>query len=159
MEPNQPLQQPVSDNQVRPMIKPKMGKKFNKLYLVLGVVLVVGIGVVSGWLLSGKSLQFGKKSGSLTSAPTTNTNASEAGVADDSLYSETAQGTLEEGGISGEGTHHLARPGGDSQNIYLISTAFDLQSFVGKKVQVWGNTISSKKAGWLMDVGRIKTID
>jgi len=34
----------------------------------------------------------------------------------------------------------------------------DLESFTGKKVKVWGETISAQKAGWLMDVGKIQVI-
>jgi hypothetical protein len=30
---------------------------------------------------------------------------------------------------------------------------------VGKKVQVWGETFKGQKAGWLMDVGRIKALE
>ena len=78
---------------------------------------------------------------------------------DEKTFKDTAEGTLQEGGISGEGTHHLVRPGGDSQNVYLTSTVIDLQSFVGKKVQVWGQTVSARKAGWLMDVGKVKVLE
>jgi len=53
----------------------------------------------------------------------------------------------------------LERTGGASQNVYLTSTVIDLQSFVGKNVQVWGDTLSGQKAGWLMDVGKIKTVE
>jgi len=34
-----------------------------------------------------------------------------------------------------------------------------LQSFVGKKVMVWGQTIAAQQAGWLMDVGKIKVTE
>jgi hypothetical protein len=33
-----------------------------------------------------------------------------------------------------------------------------LDSFVGKKVEVSGQTLAAEHAGWLMDVGRIKVI-
>lgn len=67
-----------------------------------------------------------------------------------------AQGKLVEGGVDGEGTHKLERPEGEP--VYLLSTVLDLDSFIGKEVQIWGNTISSTKADWLMDVGRVKII-
>ena len=35
----------------------------------------------------------------------------------------------------------------------------DLQGYVGKKVEVWGETIGAKQAGWLMDVGKIRIIE
>jgi len=53
----------------------------------------------------------------------------------------------------------LIRPGGDSQNVYLTSTVIDLESFVGKKVEVWGETIGAREAGWLMDVGKVKVTE
>jgi hypothetical protein len=34
-----------------------------------------------------------------------------------------------------------------------------LNEFVGKKVRVWGETHAGKKAGWLMDVGRVEALD
>ena len=66
---------------------------------------------------------------------------------------------LEEGGISGEGTHHLVRGSGPSQYAYLTSSVVDLEPFVGKKVQVWGQTFTGKKAGFFMDIGKIKVVD
>ena len=49
--------------------------------------------------------------------------------------------------------------GGDaSQNVYLTSSVIDLSKYTGKKVQVWGETFQGQKAGWLMDVGRIKLL-
>ena len=62
-----------------------------------------------------------------------------------------SEGVLEEGGIGGEGTHHIVRGNGPSQYAYLTSSVVDLDPFVGKKVQVWGETMSGKKAGWLIN--------
>lgn len=120
----------------------------------MGVVL---LGVVSGWLLSG-----GLKNGSSSSqanVPGVTESKTEAGMADESTFKDTATGVLESGGMSGEGTHHLVRDGGASQYVYLTSTVIDLGSFEGKKVQVWGETVSAKKAGWLMDVGKVKVVN
>ena len=115
--------------------------------------MVVLLGVGSGWLISGRTR------GSSVTVPGAQTGPKEAGLADEATFRDSAEGILEEGGISGEGTHHLVRPGGESQNVYLTSTVIDLQSFAGKKVMVWGETISAKKAGWLMDVGKIKVVE
>jgi hypothetical protein len=83
----------------------------------------------------------------------------EEGIADESTFKDTAEGVLKEGGINGEGTYHLDRDLGETKYVYLTSTAVDMQKYVGKKVQVWGQTIAGQKAGWLMDVGRIKILE
>jgi len=83
----------------------------------------------------------------------------EEGVKDASTFRDTATGNLIEndGKITAEGTHILTR-GDPSQNVYLTSSVIDLSKYVDKKVQVWGETFKGQKAGWLMDVGRIKTL-
>lgn len=155
-------------NQQPQMPKPQISvsipifKKFPKFDLkssaplIVGAIIVVIVGLGSGWLLSGKSKLLG---GQTTVVPGAKTGPKEAGLADEATFRDSAEGILEEGGINGEGTHHLVRPGGESQNVYLTSTVIDLQSFVGKKVKIWGETISAKKAGWLMDVGKVKVIE
>lgn len=79
-----------------------------------------------------------------------------AGIVDKELFPDEAEGKLKKGGIEGEGTHHLERPGGESQNVYLTSSAVDLSLFEGKKVKIMGKTYTSEKAGWFMDVGYIE---
>lgn len=80
------------------------------------------------------------------------------GITDKKTFKDTAEGTLKEGGIDGEGNFHLERPGGASQNVYLTSTTVDLSQYVGKKVRVGGETFSAEKAGWLMDVGYVEIL-
>jgi len=146
--PEQPVPQPV------PVVKPFLKKDFKKTFLmVAGVILIVLAGIGTGWILTG-----GKKSGAGT-VPGAKTGPKEAGLADEATFRDTAQGILEEGGVNGEGTHHLVREGGPSQNVYLTSTVIDLEAFLDQKVQVWGETIAGKKTGWLMDVGKIKVIE
>lgn len=154
------FQNPVPEQITKPVSQ--IVKKFPTINFkalapyIVGVILVVLAGVGTGWLISGgpQALISGSKS-----VPGAKTGANEAGLNDEKTFKDTAQGTLEEGGISGEGTHHLVRTGGTSQTVYLTSTVVNLQDFVGKKVQVWGETISAKKAGWLMDVGKIKVTE
>lgn len=130
-------------------------KSFKAIWpYIVGSLLVVIAGIGVGYLISSR-----QKNKASSSAPRTKTTQQEAGITDESTFSDTAAGTLEEGGINGEGTHHLVRDGGPSQNVYLTSTVIDLESFKGKKVQVWGQTISAQKAGWLMDVGKIKVVE
>ena len=73
-------------------------------------------------------------------------------------FSNNAKGYLEKGGIDGEGSHHLLRPGGPSQTLYMTSSVTDLDKFEGMEVEVWGETFTSEKAGWFMDVGRVQIV-
>ncbi len=73
------------------------------------------------------------------------------------IFKDKAEGILKEGGIEGEGTFHLERPGGLSQNVYLTSSTVDLSKFIGKQVTVWGQTMQARTAGWLIDVGLVET--
>jgi len=153
-------QQQVSPQVSKPIIKPVFKNDLKKnLILIGGITLLVLGGVVTGWLLSGKKASLGSPLEGSVVAPGGKSGTEEAGIADESTFSDSAEGLLEEGGVSGEGTHHLVREGGVSQTVYLTSTVIDLESFAGKKVKVWGQTISAKKAGWLMDVGKIRVIE
>lgn len=76
------------------------------------------------------------------------------GSDDEKLFPNDATGVLKAGGVEGEGTHHLERPGGESQNVYLTSSVIDLSELEGRKVKVWGKTYQAQTAGWFMDVGR-----
>ncbi len=122
---------------------------------VLGGFLVVLAGIGTAWIISGKIA--GRSSSSV--APGAKLTSKEAGRLDPNFKYDTAEGILKEGGIGNEGTHHLERDGGPSKNVYLTSSVIDLQSFVGKKVEVWGETMAAKKAGWLMDVAKIKVVE
>ena len=81
------------------------------------------------------------------------------GSKNEKIFKDTAEGVLKAGGIDGEGSSHLERPGGASQNVYLTSSVVDLSLFIEKRVKVWGVTYKAKKAGWLMDVGRLQVLE
>lgn len=169
MESTQSQSQPISP-QAGPVgianpLKQFPIKKFPKMTwkssapLIVASIFVVLAGVGTGWLLSGKVSGGSLFGGGEKVAPGAKMEASEAGLADEATFRDSAEGVLKEGGVDGEGTHHLEREGGPSQNVYLTSTVIDLASFVGKKVMVWGETISAKEAGWLMDVGKVKVVE
>jgi hypothetical protein len=130
--------------------------------LIIGIyLLIVLVGVGTGYLVSGKkSIFLGGKS--LTSE-----QVSESGVKvgdtigsqDLETFKDITQGILVEGGIDGEGSHHIVRPGGKSQDVYLTSSVIDLESLVGHRVKIWGETFAAQKAGWLMDVGRAEVLE
>jgi len=127
-----------------------------KKYIPLFVgVLVVIAGISTGYVLAQGGLG---RSGPATSAPGVEESETEAGMDNEELFPDDAEGILKEGGLEGDGTHHLDRGLGPEKDVYLTSTVIDLQSFVEKEVKVWGESLASQKAGWLMDVGKIKVI-
>ena len=77
----------------------------------------------------------------------------------DGNFTDIATGTIEKGNINGVGTHILNRQGGVSQRASLTSSVVDLDMFVGKLVEIKGETNTSDKTSWLLDVGSIKVIE
>lgn len=148
-----PELQPTSPSIVKKFSNPSFGKK--NLILAIVSVLVVVAGIGTGYLLSGVKRNVPK----IGTTGEIKITENEAGIKDESKFSTTTDGILTEGGIGGEGTYHLVRGSGPSQYAYLTSSVIDMGPFVGKKVQIWGETVSGKKAGWLIDVGKIKVVD
>ena len=149
--------QQLEQTQTNPSIVKKFEDNASKKYnLMLGIisVLVVLAGIGTGYLISGVK----KNVPEIGTTGEIKVSQDEAGIKDVDGY-ETVDGVLEEGGIGGEGTYHLVRGSGPSQYAYLTSSVIDMEPFVGEKVQIWGNTISGKKAGWLLDVVKIKKVD
>lgn len=123
---------------------------------ILSALLIVGFGVFSGWALF-RSMGM-KTIGGMGKEGTAGESKLVVGSADAKTFKDSAQGELESGGIDGEGTHKLIRPGGDSQTVVLTSSVLDLSQFEGKRVKVWGETFAAQKAGWLMDVGKVEVL-
>lgn len=125
--------------------------------IVLVIVLALGLG--SGYLLKGAG---GAKT--RIGGPIVARNVPEAGLKEGDIigeqnakeFKDSTTGVLQKGGLDGEGSHQLLRPGGASQTVYLTSSIIDLDAFEGHQVTVWGETFKGQKAGWLMDVGRVK---
>lgn len=135
-----------------------MSPNMKILYIAGVVVIILGLG--TGLFLAKNNLS--SKTGSLGAGNSNQLSLGGKkvfGSNDTSTFKDMAEGKLDKGGINGEGTHRLIRPGGDSQTVYLTSTVLDLNQFVGKKIRVWGQTFAAKKAGWLMDVGKLEIID
>lgn len=123
------------------------------IVLVYGILVLVGVG--TGYLMSRSGL------GSTTAQsgkPGYIKTEKVAGVTDTKTFRDSAEGTVQKGGIDGEGTHKLIREGGESQTAYLVSSVVDMDEYVGKKVKVWGETFAAEKAAWLMDVGKIEVL-
>lgn len=147
---------------IRPMDK-KNKEKFGKYTKLVSVLMVLVLGLGSGFLIAQLSIATGvvdkKVEVRELSSEDEITKGLVVGADDKSQFPDEAEGVLVEGGIDGEGTHHLERPGGPSQNVYLTSSNVDLQKFVGRKVKVDGKTFEAEKAGWLMDVGQLKVLE
>lgn len=131
-----------------------------KKQLIFTVVIVLILGIGTGYIASNVTGSTKKGPISINNNSSTSSigKGFTAGVNDTKAFPDTAEGTVESGGIDGEGAFHLVRPGGDSQNVYMTSSAVDLSQFVGRKVKVWGQTQTAQKAGWLMDVGKIEVL-
>lgn len=123
--------------------------------LIIAVMLVMGsaTGFMIAQLTAPQLPGMGAKNSGIERVDT----ETKAGIIDKKTFTDTATGVLREGGIEGEGSHHLER-GAKDQTAYLTSSTVDLSSYVGKKVQVWGQTNTAQTAGWLMDVGYVEVI-
>lgn len=138
-------------------------KANNKVFAILSVLVLIG-GVATGVGLSklnAKERSNAGESGTpLQQVPTgTIAEGDVFGNPEEKDFKDSAEGYLEIGGIDGEGSHKLLRDGGPSQTVYLTSSSTDLDKFEGMKVKVWGETFKGQKAGWLMDVGRVKVME
>lgn len=140
----------IFNEERKDMLSPK-----KPVFLIL-VVLIIGLGIFTGYKLSrrgGEALIGGEiPKGQIV-------KGKEFGAKDASSFKDTAMGVLEKNTANEEGTHRLIREGGPSQTVFLTSSVLDLDQFVGIKIQIWGETFKSQKAGWLMDVGRIKILE
>lgn len=119
-------------------------------------IVLVLLGVGTGYLLSRNTKLISE---SAAETPGMIKTEKVEGIADTKTFKDSAEGTIEKGGINGEGTHKLLREGGPSQTAYLVSSVIDLDTYVGKKVKVWGETFAAEKAAWLMDVGKIEILE
>jgi len=152
-----------------PSIKTDLPVKSEKLVSVPILLIILSLAVAGGFFVSRLKPSTTQESRSLSQSTETTANTPpetaekiEVGKIYGNLeknFKDTATGILEKGSINGEGTHILNRPGGKSQRASLTSSALDLDLFVGKNVEVKGETNSSTKTSWLMDVGSIKVLE
>jgi len=128
--------------------------------------IIIFIAVIAAGMLTGSFLKSKVSSGtgSATSASGVKTEIPQSGVkvgdtygsADEKIFRDKVLGVVDKGGVNGEGTHKLVRPGGSTQTVCISSTTIDLDQLVGHQVTLWGETFKGQKCGWLMDVGRAK---
>lgn len=153
-----------------PITSPQL-KPTSNLFNIKIIALIATVGLVAGYFLSRttkeNTLTTNSSSGSQSSEiiPIESvTSAKDLVVGKvygnaEKTFKDIATGTVEKGSINGEGTHILNRPGGSTQRASLTSSAVDLDLFVGKKVEVKGETNASNKTSWLLDVGSVKILE
>lgn len=129
------------------------------------IIVTVLAGLTTGYFVARTRLQLPGSSLLAPSALTQNPEDAASvkvgdifGSADKDSFSDSAIGIIQPGGVEGEGSHHLERGTDESQWVYLTSSVIDLDLFLTTEVELWGETFQGKKAGWLMDVGRIKVM-
>lgn len=145
-------QEPIVKS-LEPMRETKI--KIN-LPLLIAVIAIILSGGFTGYVLA----RGGQGGISLSTPGTTSEGLQKVvGVQDAETFKDSVEGMLVEGGADGEGTHHLERDGGPSQNVYLTSSTVALNDYVGKRVKVWGQTFDPGAAGWFMDVGRLELLE
>lgn len=149
---NQDTKTPLMNNFEKPG-----SSVFSPKFLVVLVIIIL-LGIFSGYFLTSNKRNTSNGTGTQTSSGSSAGNNTIVGSNDTATFKDTAEGILKSGGIDGEGTYHLVRPGGDSQNVYLTSSIVDLSLFVNKNIKVWGQTQSAQHAGWFMDVGRVEVL-
>jgi hypothetical protein len=156
-------QNPVEVNlgDKKPIKDINMAKGPGKLFIVLAIVAAVA-GVGTGYLgVKAKSKSSGDNAPSQQVADKiSDIKAGDVfGVQDKDTFKDDAEGYLKVGGLDGEGSHSLIRPGGISQTVYLTSSITDLTKFADMQIKVYGETFKGQKVGWLMDVGRVEVVD
>lgn len=159
-EENQPIKKSTSSKN-EPLVHDfnKEGVKSSFTPKIIAVfILVLVLGLISGYLLSGKSSSVSQLSTGGILSGSSASKGTVVGSNDTTTFKDTVDGVLKEGGVDGEGAYHLERSGGPSQNVYLTSSIVDLSKFINKKIKVWGQTQKAQTAGWLMDVGRVEVL-
>lgn len=143
-------------------MEPVKKSKIMPIIIITGIVLGLGTGFFFAQkkLLLANSgtnaLATGAKE--LTSSTTVKVGDT-FGSADEKTFRDQAEGVLMAGGIDGEGSHHIERGANKTQWVYVTSSVVDLDLLVGSRVTIWGETNQGKKAGWLMDVGKLKVLE
>lgn len=134
---------------------------------IVPIMIIVGIlsGLATGFYFAQKHLLLADDAGAKVSGTQALNSATSIkvgdvyGSADEKTFRDQADGILKAGGIDGEGSHHIERGANATQWVYVTSSVVDLDLLVGDRVTVWGETNQGKKAGWLMDVGRLKVTE
>ncbi|MFH2085402.1 MAG: hypothetical protein ABII21_01275 [bacterium] len=143
------------------VMEPVKKSRLIPIMVIIGILLGLG----TGFYIAQKQLLLAGGGSSPTTLSQNPTSASDIkvddvfGSADEKTFPDSAEGILQPGGIDGEGSHHIERGANKSQWVYVTSSVVDLDMFVSDRVMVWGQTNTGKKAGWLMDIGKLKVLE
>ena len=147
------------DNKPQLLHRFDQSKKTASSSVVLVICIIAALlGIGTGYVLASKNGGVNLPSATKTGTGGSIQKGDVVGSDDTATFKDTTEGVLKIGGIEGEGQFHLVRPGGDSQNVYLISSIVDLSKFENRKIKVWGQTQKAEHAGWLMDVGKVEVL-
>lgn len=134
-----------------------MSPKFTKIGIGVFILIIVVAGVITGNLLARQTAtEIGQEE--LKVEP----GKPPPPQLDTQTFRDRATGVIQKNDASdkyAQGTHKLIREGGPSQTAYLVSSVVDLNLYIGKKVEVWGETFQSTQVGWLMDVGKVNKLE
>lgn len=137
-------------------------KRFPQSHLPHIVALIVAGIIILAGIYTGFWLALPRGGKSQLSAKSTAPGQPPLPQEDTQTFRDKATGVVEKNDAKdqyAQGTHKLVREGGPSQTAYLVSSVVDLDQYIGKKVEVWGETFSSTKVGWLMDVGKVNILE
>ncbi len=160
--PSQDINTPDINTMEDQVMEPRKPTKLLPIIITIGIVLGLG----SGFYFAQKQLLLAGGGATTMTGDTQELTSSTSvkvgdifGSSDEKTFRDQAEGILMAGGIEGEGSHHLERGDNKSQWVYVTSSVVDLDLLVGTRVTIWGETNQGKKAGWLMDVGRLKVLE
>lgn len=136
-----------------------MQQNLTKIGIGIFVLVVIAAGVITGnFLVKGGIVGIGGDSRELKVEP----GKPPPPQLDTQTFRDKATGVIQKNDaqdLYAQGTHKLIREGGPTQTAYLVSSVVDLNLYVGKKVEVWGETFQSSQVGWLMDVGKVNELE
>jgi hypothetical protein len=144
------------------VMEPVKKSKLMPILVIVGIILGLGTGffVAQKKLLLANSGTGAMATGAQELNSSTKVKVGDTfGSADEKTFRDQAEGILMAGGIDGEGSHHIERGANKTQWVYITSSVVDLDLLVGARVTIWGETNQGKKAGWLMDVGKLKVLE
>lgn len=124
-----------------------------KLLVIISAVSIILLGSGLGLLVSRK------KSLKIEGASTEQLVKTDKQAGIKNCKGDQATGTLEKTSGKEQGTHKLIREGGPSQTIYMVSSVIDLEEYVGKKMDICGDTQKLQGVSWFMDVTQVKIVE